>query len=286
MTTRRSFLGAVTAGLGAATSWRGRARADGAKKPPLGLQLWSVRDALEKDLPGTLRQVRGWGFVEVEAAGTHGRTAEQFRTALDQAGLRCHSMHVDWDRLQADFGGVLKEAEQMGAGTIVNPYLPHEGRPYASREEILRAAGAFAKWAREARAAGRRFAYHIHGQEFRPAPEGTLFDVLAREAGPDVGFEADVFWITWGGADPVALMKKHPGRIWYTHLKDMARGTKPGEKVSDESNVVLGTGMIDIAGIVAAGPEAGVEIHYIEDESPDPFGHIPKSRAYYESLTV
>jgi sugar phosphate isomerase/epimerase len=286
MTTRRSFLGAVTGGMGAAMAWRGRARAAGGGKPPLGLQLWSVREAAAKDLPGALRQVKAWGFEEVESAGTYGRTAQQFRAALDGAGLRCHSMHVDWDRMQADFSGVLKDAEHVGAGTIVNPYLPHEKRPYASREEILRAAGAFAKWGREARAAGWRFAYHIHGQEFGPAPEGTLFDVLAGEAGPDVGFEADVFWITWGGADPVALLEKHPGRVWYTHLKDMARGTKPGAEVPDEANVVLGTGMIDIAGIVAAGVKAGVEIHYIEDESPDPFGHIPKSRAYYESLGV
>jgi sugar phosphate isomerase/epimerase len=284
MTTRRSFLGTVAGGMGAAMAWPGRARAAGAGKPPLGLQLWSVRDGLEKDLPGTLRQVRAWGFEEVESAGTYGRTAGQFRAALDGAGLRCRSMHVDWDRMQADFAGVLKDAEEVGAGTIVNPSLPHGKGRYCSREEILRAAGAFAGWSREARAVGRRFAYHVHGHEFGPAPEGTLFDVLAREAGPDVGFEADVFWITWGGADPVALMKKHPGRVWYKHLKDMARGTKLGEEVSDEANVVLGTGTIDIAGIVAAGAEAGVEIHYLEDESADPFGHIPKSRAYYESL--
>lgn len=286
MTTRRSFLGAVTGGMGAVMAWGRRARAAGTGKPPLGLQLWSVRDALEKDLRGTLRQVRAWGFEEVESAGTYGRTAGQFRAALDGAGLRCRSMHVDWDRMQADFAGVLKDAEQVGAGTIVNPSLPHGKGRYASREEILTAAGAFAGWSREARAAGRRFAYHTHGPEFGPAPEGTLFDVLAREAGPDVGFEADVFWITWGGADPVALMKKHPGRIWYTHLKDMARGTKLEEEVPDTANVVLGTGTIDIAGIVAVGAGAGVEIHYLEDESPDPFGHIPRSRAYYESLRI
>ena len=169
---------------------------------------------------------------------------------------------------------------------MINPYLPHQQKPHASREEILKAAGDFAKWSKQCRAAGKRFGYHIHGQEFGTAPEGTLFDVLAKESGPDVGFEADVYWVAFGGADPVALMKKYPGRVWFTHLKDMAKGVAPGSEAAhrEESNVVLGTGQIDIKGIVAAGPKAGVEMHFIEDESADPAGQIPKSVAYYKSL--
>ncbi len=81
--------------------------------------------------------------------------------------------------------------------------------------------------------------------------------MLAKESGPDVGFEADVYWVTFGGGDPVALMKKHPGRIWFTHLKDMAKGIAPGSKAAhrEQSNVVLGTGQIDVKGILAAGPD-------------------------------
>ena len=110
--------------------------------------------------------------------------------------------------------------------------------------------------------------------------------MLAKESGPDVGFEADVYWVAFGGADPVALMKKYAGRIWFTHLKDMAKGIAPTSEAArrEESKVVLGTGQMDVKGILAAGAKAGVELHYLEDESADPAGQIPKSVAYYKSL--
>jgi sugar phosphate isomerase/epimerase len=283
MTTRRSFLGAVAGGVAATTAARGLAEAAGGAKAPLGLQLWSVRGMLAKDVPGTLGRVKAWGFDEVE---TFGKFGAEIAPQLKAAGLKVRAMHIGFDRLEKDVAGVLREADAVGATTIINPSLPHKARPHASREEILRAGGAFAKWSNECRAAGKRFGYHIHGQEFGPAPEGTLFDVLAKESGPDVGFEADVYWVTFGGGDPVALMEKHAGRVWFTHLKDMAKGVAPGSEAGhrEESNVVLGTGQIDIEGILAAGPKAGVEIHYIEDESADPAGQIPKSVAYYRSL--
>lgn len=283
MTTRRTFLGAVAGGVAATTAARGLAHAAGAAKPPLGLQLWSVRAMLEKDVPGTLRLVKSWGFDEVE---TFGKFGAEIAPQLKAAGLMARAMHIGYERLEKDLAGVLKDADAVGAATVVNPYLPHKQKPHASRDEILKAAGSFARWSKECRAAGKRLGYHIHGQEFGPAPEGTLFDVLAKESGPDVGFEADVYWVTFGGADPVALMKKHPGRFWFTHLKDMAKGVAPGSEAAhrEESNVVLGTGRIDIQGVLAAGPTAGVEMHFIEDESADPVGQIPKSVAYYRSL--
>jgi len=283
MTTRRSFLGAVAGGAAAATGFQGLARAAGGSKPPLGLQLWSVRALLAKDVPGTLRQVKAWGFEEVE---TFGKFGAEIAADLKAVGLKVRSMHIAYDRLEKDLAGVLKDADAVGAATIVNPYLPHQARPHASREEILKAAASFAKWSKECRGAGKRFGYHIHGQEFGPAPEGTLFEVLAKESGPDVGFEADIYWVTFGGADPVALLQKHPGRIWFTHLKDMAKGVgaSSADAHREESNVVLGTGQIDVKGVVAAGAKAGVEMHFIEDESADPVGQIPRSVAYYRSL--
>ncbi|MHC4504479.1 MAG: sugar phosphate isomerase/epimerase family protein [Planctomycetota bacterium] len=282
MTTRRSFLGTAACGLGAAVAGRRLGLAGEATKPPLGLQLWSLRALLAKDLPGTLKQIKAWGLGEVESAGFYDHTAAEFAGELKKAGLECHAMHIRWDALDNNLAGVIKDAEAVGATTILQPTLPHAKRGQATREEMLRAAEAFARWSKEIRAAGKRFAYHIHGQEFGPAPEGTLFDLFAEEVGPDVGFELDVFWAVAGGADPVALMKKYPGRVWYTHLKDMAEGDVPRE----EAQVVLGTGKIDVDGVVKAGPAAGVEIHFLEDESSDPVGNIPKSVAYYKELAV
>jgi sugar phosphate isomerase/epimerase len=286
MTTRRSFLGTVAGGLAVATGAHRLAHAGEGKKPPLGLQLWSLREHAAKDLPATLKQVKDWGIGEVESAGFYGRTAAEFSAELKKAGLKCHAMHFGWDLLDGKLDSVIKDAETVGATTVLNPYLPHANRGgAATREEMLRAADAFAKWSKPIRAAGLRFGYHLHGQEFGPAPEGTLFDVLAEQAGPDVGYEFDVFWIVAGGADPLALMKKYRGRVWYTHLKDMAEGAKQ-LRYGPDAKVVLGTGTIDIDGIVKEGQKAGVEIHFIEDESNDPVGQIPQSVAYYKKLSV
>ncbi len=279
MTTRRSFLSSLAAGAAAATAFARRARAAG--KPPLGLQLYSLRQQLDKDVPGTLKQVKAWGIDEVESFGPYGAP---IAAQLKDAGLRCPVIHVGYEDLTADVSKVLKDADTVGVRTIVNPYLPFDRKkgPMATREEILKAASDFAKWSKACRAAGKRFAYHIHGQEFGKDGEGTLFDLLAKESGPDVGFEADVFWVTAGGADPVALMKRYPGRFWFTHLKDMAK--TPDVAIGKRENVVLGTGSIDIKGVVAAGPAAGVEIHFIEDESADVLTQVPQSVAYYKSL--
>ena len=282
MTTRRTFLEVLAAGA-ATAALAARARAATAGKPPLGLQLYSLRDQLKKDVPGTLKQVKDWGFEEVE---TYTDFAANIAGALKDAGLRSSAMHVAYDRLQKDMSGVLKDADTLGVRTVINPYLPHKARPFASREEIQKAAEDFASFSTQCRAARKRFAYHIHGQEFGPAPEGTLFDVLAKESGPEVGFEADVFWVTVGGADPLKLMAKYPGRIWFTHLKDMSKAAAAEVPRAEYNklNVVLGTGKIDIKGIVAAGAKAGVEMHYIEDESPDVLAQVPQSMAYYKSL--
>lgn len=282
MTSRRFFLGTLAGGLAAASASSRTALAAASAKAPLGLQLWSVRNQLGKDLPGTLKQIKAWGFDWVETFGPYGAP---IASQLKDAGLKVEAMHVGFEQL-GDMSAILKAADVVGARTLVNPYLPHKQRPAASREEILAAASAFAKAASQCKAAGKRFAYHIHGQEFGAAPEGTLFDVLAKESGPDVGFEADVYWVFAGGADPVTLMKKYAGRFWYTHLKDMTKGVDPrSEKArSEDANAVLGTGQIDIKGVVAASATAGVEMHFIEDESADPVGRIPQSVAYFKTL--
>ena len=120
MSSRRTFLFSVAAGLGGSALRPSRARA--ADRPeiktalggPLGLQLWSLRDALPKDLPGTLATVHAMGFREVEGAGLWGKTAAELRAALDLAGLRCTSAHMGMDRLGGDLPGAL--ARGKGAG--------------------------------------------------------------------------------------------------------------------------------------------------------------------------
>src|SRR5512134_1034244 len=115
MTSRRTFLGAVTAGLGVAAFDTPFALAADAGAPPVGLQLYSLRADAPKDVPGTLARVRALGIVEVESAGLYGMEASAFRAALDKAGLRCRGAHMPFPRLSDDAAGVLKEAKALGA---------------------------------------------------------------------------------------------------------------------------------------------------------------------------
>jgi sugar phosphate isomerase/epimerase len=161
-------------------------------------------------------------------------------------------------------------------------WIPHQGK--FTRDDAMKAAEVFTKAGRVARENGLRFAYHIHGYEFEPSGDRTLFDTLAANTPADlVLFEADVLWVTAGGQDPAAFIEKHAGRVPLTHLKDVAKGTQytpPTASIPDTTNVVLGTGMIDIPAILRASEKAGVEYHFLEDEHADALHHLPSSLAY------
>ncbi len=134
---------------------------------------------------------------------------------------------------------------------------------------------------------GISFNYHVHGYEFRPYEDGTLFDYLVANTDPQyVNFQIDVFWAKQGGADPVALMKKYPRRITMLHLKDRKHGTPDSidGTAPDETNVVLGTGDVDIAAVMETAAAIGVRHYFIEDESPDALTQIPQSLEYLRNL--
>ena len=115
----------MAAGLGASTiGLRWAAAADGKtiKSPlsgPIGLQLWSLREYLPKDVPGTLTKVRAMGFKDVEGAGLWGKTAPELRAALDAAGLRCTSQHTGFERVRDDPAGAMAEAKVLGASSVI-----------------------------------------------------------------------------------------------------------------------------------------------------------------------
>jgi sugar phosphate isomerase/epimerase len=284
MTTRRGFLQAMAGGaaLGALGA---RARAAG-KRIPFGLQLYSLRHQLAKDVPGTLARVKAIGFDDVETAGTYGMSVADFAAALKKAGLAARSGHFDYQRFRDDAAGVVRDAQTLGASFVACAWIPHEGD--FSRESALRAAEVFNGAARAAKAGGLRFAYHLHGYEFRPSPEGTLFDTLAAQTAKDgVNFEVDVLWALAGGVDPVKLIEKLAGRVPLTHLKDMRKGTKytpPVASLPDDTNVVVGTGVIDFPAILKAAEKAGVEIHFLEDEHPESIAQLPGSLKYLRGL--
>ena len=293
MPSRRDFLTTMAAGLtvsALADRWA-TAYAASIKSPvsgPIGLQLWSLREYLPKDLSGSLAKVRAMGFTDVEGAGLWKHTAPELRAALDAASLRCASAHMGLERLRDDLSGAIAEAKTLGAGTIVCPWIAHKDA--FTVEDALKAAEVLNRAGKAIQDAGMRFGYHTHGYEMVPSPDGTLFDTLAKAADPQlVHFQVDVFHTYHGGADPVALMTKYKGRVRSLHLKDIKKGypreTGKGTATPD-ADVPVGTGQIDWPAVLRAAMKAGATEYYIEDESTDPLTHIPQSVAYLQGLKL
>jgi sugar phosphate isomerase/epimerase len=294
MTSRRGFLTTLAVGLGASGLRPGWAWATDRTEiktvlnGPVGLQLWSLREYLKKDVPGTLAKARALGFRDVEGAGLWGHTVQDLRAALDKSGLRCASAHMGFERLRDDSSGAFAEAKALGATAVVCPWIPHDKA--FTRDVALKAAEAFNRFGKAAADAGLRFGYHCHGYEFVPATEGTLFDTLATNTDPArVAFQIDVFHAFHGGADPAQLIEKHKSRVTSLHLKDLKKGvpvTAGTATAPPEADVPVGTGQIDFPAVLRAAVKAGTSMYYVEDESSDPFGHIPQSIAYLEGLKL
>lgn len=294
MLTRRAVLSTLATGLGALALKPLEAARLGQEitSPlggPIGLQLWSLRTMLPKDLPGTLAKVRSMGFREVEAAGLYKHTLAEFRATLDQAGLKCQSAHAGFGELRDKPDSAFDQAKGFGATWVVCPWIDHNGDTF-TREDALKAAEVFNRVAKEAEGAGLKFAYHCHGYEFVPSAEGTLFDTLAGATDPAlVAFQIDVLHAYLGGADPAALITKYAPRVKSLHLKDLVKGfeVKAGTAIAPaSSDVPVGTGQVNMQAALAAAVKAGVPLFYLEDESADPLGHIPESLKYLESLKL
>lgn len=296
MPSRRSFLTSVAAGAGLAAirpSLAGAAVTPEVKTPlngPVGLQLWSLKDDLAKDVPGTLSRLRGLGIREVEGGGIpKGLTVETFRAALDKADLVCHSAHMDFARLRDDAPSTVKEAKALGCRFVVCPWVPHASSGF-TREDALKAAEVFNKAGQAAKAEGLRLGYHAHGYEFAPGADGTLFDLIVKNTDPAlVAFEIDIFWAKAGGADPAKLIASLPGRVPLMHVKDMQKGLSlpaGSSSAPKDSDVAAGQGQLDLPGIFRAAGQSKTEIYYVEDESTKPWTQIPETLAYLSSMKL
>jgi sugar phosphate isomerase/epimerase len=292
MWSRRQFLSTVAAGFAVPAGARAWLEQQEEIKTvlngPVGLQMWSLREYLPKDMAGALARVRAMGFREVEGAGLWKHTVGELRAALDSAGLRCQSAHMGFERLRDDAAGAFAEARALGASWVVCPWIPHDKE--FTRDDALKSAEAFNKFAAAAEATGLRFAYHCHGYEMLPSPEGTRFDTLAQNTDPKrVLFQVDVFHTLHGGADPVALINRYGGRVTSLHLKDLKKGvaiTNGTGTATPDVDVPLGTGQVDWPVVLRAAMKAGASLYYVEDESADPYGHIPQSLRYLRSLKL
>jgi sugar phosphate isomerase/epimerase len=256
----------------------------------LGLEMYSLRvTQMMQGWRPALDQVKQLGFTSIEGGLPRNVSVDRFKAELASRGITIISMGCPYERLQKDIGGAVAEAKALGVKYVMVSWIPHQDGVRFTDDAARKAAADFNTWGAAFRAAGIIFAYHFHGYEFDPNPDGTTpFDVIVHETHPgDVNFEMDVFWVTHGGQNPVALLEKYPDRWKLMHIKDMRKGTKipvytghaPG---SDD--VPVGTGITDWPAVFREANAVGVQWYFIEDESNTSLTNIPKSKAYIDSL--
>jgi sugar phosphate isomerase/epimerase len=252
---------------------------------PVGMELWTYRRELQKDLPGTLATIRSLDFTDVETAHFYDRTAAEFHTLLQQKGLTCNSLIVKYERLQSDLSGVTQDAKTLGASYVLTSGMPHGAE--LTEDDVQKAAKDFNDWGKRLKDADLQFGYHPHGFEFVHTPKHTLFDVLVAATEPDyVTYELDTFWFAQGGADPVCFMERYPTRFSMLHLKDLAKGTKRDHTgaAPDDSSVALGQGELNWPAILREAQRIGIRRYYIEDESPRAPQQVLQTKAYLSKL--
>jgi sugar phosphate isomerase/epimerase len=257
----------------------------------IGIQLYTLRNEIAKDVTGTLREVARAGYKQVEPYRSP-QTADMIKAAKDN-GMAVNSMHFDWntvvapaDAAMSDFQKTVDEARGHGLTHLVIPYL--EAGQRASLDDYKKLASRMNQAAGMARKAGVQLAYHNHSFEFEPMAGGkTGFDVLMSECAPEMMFELDVFWVKAGGVEPVDLMKKLKGRVSQLHLKDLKAGLSlpvyngmPADGFKE-----LGQGIIPMEPIITLAAEIGVvHCHVEQDQSPDPLASIRQSLKFLATL--
>jgi sugar phosphate isomerase/epimerase len=280
--TRRRFLAytgrcGVSAILGYSTTRALRATPLGG---PVGIQLYAVRYSLEADPAATLRRVKDIGFAEVETAGFAGRSAQDFRRLLDQAGLRCPSAHLQFDI--NNLGAAFEQANALGAQYAASGSLyallasangdwrpAQQGLTVADAKRTAELANRIGE---EAKRTGLQYVYHNHDFEFVDQGGGVIgYDLLLSETDPGlVQFEIDCGWMVLGGRSPRDYLRGYPGRFPVIHVKDFLPSAErsPDPNGPAHPGAELGHGMIDYRPIFAAAETAGLKHYFAEQEGP------------------
>lgn len=252
----------------------------------IGVELYSFRNQLPKDVPGTLSIISKMGIKELEGGGTYGLPMAAYRQLLDNNNLRMVSIGADFDKLQKDLPAIIEEAKALGATYVVCFWIPHKEGEFTI-DNVNNAISVFNTAGKELKANGISLCYHPHGYEFGAYENGTLFDYLVNNLNPlYANFEMDVFWIKHPGQDPVGLLKKYPNRFLLMHLKDRKHGTEGNQlgRADVETNVVLGTGDVGIADIMKVAKKYGVKHFFIEDESSRSMEQVPLSLKFLKQF--
>ncbi|SCY28487.1 Sugar phosphate isomerase/epimerase [Flavobacterium anhuiense] len=268
MISRRNFI--VTTGLAATAVLASPSFALTMNKKEIGLQLYTLRDELPKDVKGTLEKVAKAGYTTVETYGFSikdqfwGLTPKELKKILDDNGLKAVSGHYNlgsflYDGNTAELIAAIEAAKVLKNEFLTVPWIDEPFR--RSIEDYKKIAASVNEAAEMCKKAGLKLAYHNHDFEFKKYDGVTGYEILLKETDKDlVYFELDLYWIVHSGNDPLKLFKENPGRFKMWHVKDK-------DKNNNDLNTEVGSGTIDFKPFFSAAKQSGMVHFFVEQEN-------------------
>ncbi len=271
---RRDFLRRSTAGVAGATlAFRNPGQAAPAgRKIPVGLQLYSVREQCAKDLPAVIAAVAKIGYRGVEFAGYHNRSAKELRKMLDDHGLVTCGTHTPYESV---LGDRLKETIEfnriLGNKFLIVPWM--EGK---TKQAWLDKAQQFNTLVDQVKGAGMWIGYHAHAHDFHKLDGESAWDLFFGNTKPEVVMQLDTSNCLDGGADPVAVLKKYPGRARSIHLKPGGGGPE----------AAIGEDKVDWKAVFAFCESQGQTDWYVveHETSKDPLDAVKRNFAALRAM--
>lgn len=250
---------------------------------PIALQLYSIREDMERDFAGCLKKVAALGYDGVEFAGLLGHSPAEIKALLAENGLAPLSAHVPYAEMVADPQGVLADYAEIGCKFVAVPYLTEEYRMGGEKGD--EAVAAMKRLGETARSLGMTLLYHNHDFEFEQIDGQFKLDLLYSAIPAELlQTEVDTCWVKVAGLDPAAYLRQYTGRAPVVHLKDFyveggdGKGayeligitSDPGKAGGTFEFRPLGAGKQDFPAILAAAKDAGAGWVVVEQDRPTP----------------
>ena len=278
MQNRREFLKISAAGslgmmlLSSATSIPGVG--NNRKSYGVGIQLYSIRDAMSADVRGSLKKVSDIGYKNLEMAGYsegkfYGFSPSDFKKIVGDLGMVALSSHsaVESKGITIESAKLMADAHAaLGVKYCIQPWINEEDRNIEKYKKMI---GDWNKVGKIMKAVGIQFGYHNHNFEFAKI-NGVVpyYDIFMPEMDKDlITMELDLFWASKAGQDPIAMFKKYPGRFQLLHFKDMKTNQAPFYEVIKDDICCVGEGVIDFKKILTAKETAGMKYLFVEDDN-------------------
>ncbi|MEO8281931.1 MAG: sugar phosphate isomerase/epimerase [Pseudarthrobacter sp.] len=240
------------------------------------LQLYTLRNAVQEDLPGTIKKVAEIGFTQVEPYNFVA-TAKELGAALKENGLTAPSGHAPL--LSQDQDEIFAAAKDLGISTVIDPYLPAEH--WQKAEDIQATAAKLNEAAKKAAEHGIRVGYHNHAWELESFIEGRpALEYFADLLDPEVVLEVDTYWVAVGGQDPVEVLDRLGNKVKFIHIKDGPLNT------DTKAQLPAGKGKVAVLDVIAAAKSLEVGVVEFDDYAGDIFEGIAESLAYLTANTA